>query len=82
MRALADVRELLRVAEQHQAAAGAGDRERVGERHLARLVDEQHVDRAAQVLARPQPRRARDQRHLVAGGNAPVSAEEATCALS
>ena len=45
VRALAHVGELLRVAEQHHPARGAGDRQRVGERHLARLVDEQHVDR-------------------------------------
>ena len=43
--ALADMRELLGVAEQHDAARRLGHRERVGERHLPRLVDDQDVDR-------------------------------------
>ena len=56
--ALADVRELLRVAEQDDAAGALGDGDRVGERHLAGLVDEEHVDGLVHVLARPQPGRA------------------------
>jgi hypothetical protein len=56
MRALGDVGELLGVAEQDDAARGLGDRDGIGQRDLARLVDEQDVDRAARVLARPVPR--------------------------
>ena len=49
--------ELLRVAEQDEAVGRAGDREDVGERHLAGLVHEQDVDRVAQLGVRPEPRR-------------------------
>ena len=45
MRALRDLRQLVRVAEQDERARGGADREHVGERDLARLVDEEHVDR-------------------------------------
>ena len=80
MRALRYVGELLRVAEQHEPAPGARDRQRVGERHLAGLVDEQHVDRPPHLLARPQPRRPRDEVDglVLGGGNAAVSGEEVT----
>jgi hypothetical protein len=47
--------QLLRVAEQHEAFRARGYCEHVGERHLARLVDEQHVDAVAEALVRPQP---------------------------
>ena len=63
--ALRDLRELLRVAEQDDVARGGADRERVGERHLARLVDEQVVERLVHLLAREEPRRAGDQLHVV-----------------
>ena len=45
---------------------GRRDRDDVGERHLARLVDEQHVDRRRHLVARPEPRRAADDVHLAA----------------
>ena len=73
VRALADLRELLRVAEQDEVAGAGGDGERVGERHLAGLVDQQDVDRRLHALAREQPRRAGDQQHVVgAAGSASV----------
>ncbi len=51
--------ELLRVAEQHERPAGLGDGQRVGERHLPGLVDEEDVDALEHLLARPEPGRAR-----------------------
>ena len=56
--ALADVRELLRVAEQDDASRRLRARHRVGERHLAGLVDEERVDRVLELVVRPEPRRA------------------------
>ena len=44
MGALRDVGELLRVAEQDHRLRALCDRDRVGERHLSCLVDEQDVD--------------------------------------
>ena len=57
MRALERLVELLRVAEQHEAPGRRRYGDDVRERHLAGLVDEQDVDRAAEVLARPDPGR-------------------------
>ena len=54
---LPDLRELLGVAEQDQVARARAHRERVGERDLAGLVDEEVVERAVQLLAAEQPRR-------------------------
>ena len=54
--------ELLRVAEQHEALRRGGQREHVGERHLSRLVDEQHVDAVAKLGPRPEPCRTAEQR--------------------
>ena len=54
MRALRDLGELQRVAEQDDVARGRAHRQRVGERHLPRLVDHQRVDAAPS----PQPRAA------------------------
>ena len=51
--------ELLRVAEQHHRAGRPEHGDRVGQRELARLVDDEHVDGAAQVGAGPQPGRSR-----------------------
>ena len=48
--------ELLRVADEHEVPGRRPHRERVGERHLTRLVDEQVVDLL--VLAGEEPRRA------------------------
>ena len=67
MGALADVRELLRIAEQHDAACALSNGERVGERDLARLVDEEDVDGLAHLLARPQPCRAGIEQDLLVG---------------
>lgn len=53
VRSLRDVCELLRVTEQDDAIRGLGDGDRVGEGHLAGLVDQQDVDGAGLVLVRP-----------------------------
>ena len=45
VRALRDLRQLVRVAEQHERAGARPRGEHVGEGELAGLVDEQHVDR-------------------------------------
>ena len=50
--------ELLRVAEQDEARRGPRDRDDVGERDLAGLVDEQDVDGVGHLRRHPQPRRA------------------------
>ena len=57
--------ELLRVAEQDDVARARPERERVGERHLPRLVDEQRVDDALHVFAREEPRGAGEQQHVL-----------------
>ena len=46
VRALRDLRELVRVAEQDEVSRRRADRERVGERDLPGLVDEERVDAA------------------------------------
>lgn len=61
MLGLADVWELLRVAEQHDVASGKRDADDVSKRVLASLVDEDEVERIAVLLAREQPRGARDE---------------------
>ena len=58
MDALRDLGSWLRVAEQDEFERARPDRDDVGERQLAGLVDEQHVDRAGHVRAGEQPRRA------------------------
>ena len=58
MRALRDLRELVRVAEQDEVARRRADRERVRERDLPALVDEQRVDVLVELLAREEERRA------------------------
>ena len=45
VRALRDLRQLVRVAEEDEVARARPGRERVGERELTGLVDEEHVDR-------------------------------------
>ena len=62
VRALRDLRQLVRVAEQDEGARSRPDREHVGERELAGLVDEEHVERPLRRvdvdgLAREGPRR-------------------------
>ena len=56
MRAAQGLIELLRIAEQDEAGRRCGHRGDVGQRHLPRLVDEQHVDRLDHRVGRPQPR--------------------------
>ena len=68
---LRDLGELLRVAEQHDVPRRRPDRERVGERDLARLVDEERVDGAVHVLAREEPGGAGEEQHV--GDRAPRS---------
>ena len=55
MRALRNLRELQRVAEQHDVARRGPHRERVGERHLPGFVDHQRVDRAVERGVREEP---------------------------
>ena len=55
MRPLGDLRELVRVAEQDHVASRRRHRERVRERDLACLVDEQVVERAATISSREEP---------------------------
>ena len=57
MRALDHLRELLRIADEDYVARARPHRERVGERHLPRLVDEEVVDRALVVGIGDEPRR-------------------------
>ena len=66
VRALRDLRQLVRVAEQDERPRGRPDREHVGERELPGLVDEEHVERPLRRvdvdgLAREGPRGARDE---------------------
>jgi hypothetical protein len=61
MAALADMRELLRVAEKHDGPRAAGHGECVGQGDLTGLVDEEHVDGAAHLGPGPEPRRAGEQ---------------------
>src|SRR5579862_3040039 len=58
MRALRDLGELQRIAEQYDVSCRGGHRDGVGERNLARLVDEQVVERTGQCFARKKPRRS------------------------
>ena len=50
--------ELLRIAKQDNAGRGLGHCQHVGERHLTRLVHEEHVHGVSHILASPQPRRS------------------------
>ena len=66
VRALQHLAELLRVADEHGVARAGRHRARVGERDLARLVDDERVDPGGlHVVAREQPGRAREQEHVV-----------------
>ena len=64
MGALRDLGELQRIAEQDHVAGRGADGDRVGERDLAGLVDHQVVERAVELGAREEPRRARDELNL------------------
>ena len=59
MGSLRDLRELQRVAEQDDVARGGAERERVGERDLAGLVDEEVVDAPGRSSAARTARRCR-----------------------
>src|SRR5207247_949417 len=61
MQALAHLRELQRVAEQDDRPRARPDRERVRERNLARLVDEDVVELLVELRTREQPGRPGDQ---------------------
>ena len=80
-RALRDLRQLVRIAEQHEVPRRVADRDDVGERDLARLVDDQRVEEAGEVLAREEPRRARDELELLVEQVAPVVARVDELAL-
>ena len=67
MRALRDLRELQRIAQQDDVARRRPHGERVGQRDLAGLVDHQRVDTAVQVLPREQPRGAGEEQDVVPG---------------
>ena len=59
MRALRDLGELQRIAEQDHVARRRAHRQRVGERHLPGLVDHERVDQCpVEVLVREEPRGA------------------------
>ena len=59
--------ELARVAEQDETRRRLADGEGVGEAHLSRLVDDEHVHRAGHLRARPQPRGASGEVRLARG---------------
>jgi len=59
VRALLRLFEVLRIAQQNDAPRGLRNGQHVREGHLPRLVDEEHVDGAVIVLARPLPGGAR-----------------------
>ena len=61
MRALRHLRELVRVAEENEVPRGRADRDRIRQRELPGLVDEERVHVPGQLLAREQPRRSGDQ---------------------
>ena len=63
---LTDLRELGWVAEQHHIFGAGRNRERVGERDLSGLVDEQIVELTGQLLAREQPARSAGELIIVA----------------
>ena len=59
-----DLRELLRVAEQHQIARGGAHGDRVSQRDLAGFVDEQVVEALVHPFASEEPCGAGDERHV------------------
>jgi hypothetical protein len=62
--------ELLRVTKQNQTPRGRGDGDGIGKRDLTRLVYDEHVECAGEILARPHPGGAADDVELatVKGG--------------
>ena len=71
-RALRDLRQLVRVAEQDEVARRMPDRDNVRKRDLPGLVHDQRVEEAGEVGAREEPRRARDELELVVQQVAPA----------
>ena len=63
-RALGDLRELVRVAEEDEVARRVTDRDHVRERDLPRLVHDQRVEEALELRVHEEPRRARDELEL------------------
>jgi hypothetical protein len=61
MNALSDVWELLRIAEKYDVLRSGADRERIGQRHLPGLIDEQILDTLLHAFASEEPGRAGDQ---------------------
>ena len=55
MSALRGLIELLRIAEQDDGLRRLGYRQYVRERHLGRLIDEEHVNRIDSVRTSPKP---------------------------
>ena len=66
MRALQHLAELLRVADEHEVARRGAHRERVGERDLAGLVDEEVVELPVVLVVGEEPRGAAEQLAVVA----------------
>ena len=68
VRSLQHLAELLRVADEHEVPRRGAHRERVGERDLAGLVDEEVVELAVVLAVGEEPRRAAEQVAVVAVG--------------
>ena len=68
MRALQHLAELLRVADEHEVPGGGGHRERIRQRDLAGLVDEEVVEALRRAAVGEQPGRAADEVAVVAVG--------------
>ena len=69
--------QLLGVAEQHDVGSRLRHSQDVRQRHLARLVDEQYVDRLGEFHARPQPSGAGGDLYTIGecGGNRPGTSQ-------
>ena len=52
---LTDLRQLRRIAEQHDVLRAERERERVGQRDLAGFVDEEIIELAGELFAREEP---------------------------
>ena len=63
---LGDLRELKRIAQEDQVAGRRAHRQRVGERDLAGLVDDEVVERAVQVWPREEPGRSGEELDVAA----------------
>src|SRR3546814_6590067 len=65
MCALDDLRQLARIADQHDIARGTTHGDHVGEAHLPRLIDKQPIEALHILIAREEEGRAAD--HIGAG---------------